>query len=117
MNAITQEREVKSVFKPVPGTRYNALKALQKALYMRGLTLPENAVLLALLLHRNAETGQCNPSHTTLAKELGTSTRSIERAIHGLKHKQLVLAYQEDRTKSNLYDFGLAFDEFLEESA
>ena len=115
MNPSTQGREVKSLFSPVPGTRYNALKNLQKALHMRGLTLHENAVLLALLLHRNAETGQCNPSHATLAKELGTSTRSIERAIRGLKQKQLVLAYQEDRTKSNLYDFGLDFDDFPEE--
>lgn len=50
----------------------------------------ERAVILALILHRNGDTGRCNPSLTTLATWTGFSRRSVVRALDQLEAKHAI---------------------------
>jgi DNA-binding transcriptional MocR family regulator len=54
--------------------------------------IPATARLLLAQLwdHRNKRTGQCNPKQATLARELGLSMATIERAIATLKRVGLI---------------------------
>jgi DNA-binding transcriptional MocR family regulator len=55
-------------------------------------------LLLAQLLdHRNKKTGQCNPTHDTLAEELGTNVDKVQRAMAELYRFGFVQAKKGQR--------------------
>jgi hypothetical protein len=73
-------------------------------------------VLFDLLEHYNHATGQCNPSHKTIAKNLGVSSRTVDRAIEQLKHTGW-LEVDQRFNNSCMYSFdwdGPATDELME---
>ena len=73
--------------------------AANKWLVERIADVPVRAlkVLTLLAWHHNGKTGQCNPSHELLAKELGRSTRTVRRAIAELREAELVRTYQRSK--------------------
>ena len=71
----------------------------QKWLVERVGDVPAGAMKALFLLawHHNGATGQCNPSHELLAKELGCSTRTIRRAVEALRGAELIRTYQRSK--------------------
>lgn len=66
----------------------------------------QKLVLLALADCRNQITGQCNPSHATLASKCATSVATIKRTITALEHAGLLTirhASKEGCKTSNHY--------------
>jgi hypothetical protein len=55
---------------------------------------------ITIALHLNVDTGQCNPSYPTLARESGVSERSIYRLVAALEHAGWRMA-GEQRNRSN----------------
>ena len=62
-------------------------------------------VLFYLLECYNHESGQCNPSHATIAKKLGKSIRTVERAIEQLKAVGWLTITQRRFNNSLMYGF------------
>ena len=57
---------------------------------LEGLAPTEKLVLWELAAFQNAETGQCNPSVTTLSKRTGLLPPNIKTAIQSLTRKGLI---------------------------
>lgn len=55
-----------------------------------GLTAPERSTLAVLLLHRNGETGRCDPSVAGIAAEADLSERCVRDAIKRLEGQGLL---------------------------
>ena len=61
------------------------LQELRAILAMDGLTTSERIVLVAIVLHRNGESGRCDPSMSRLASQTALSERHVLRAVQGLE--------------------------------
>lgn len=64
--------------------------AIDWAMKQRGVSSTQQLVLLHLADHLNGKTGQCNPSHATLAKECVLAPRTVLGAIKGLEKAGLL---------------------------
>lgn len=60
-----------------------------------GLTAPERAVLAVLILHRNGDSGRCDPSLTTIGQEAGVDRRTAMRALTKLEADGYVERHQQ----------------------
>jgi DNA-binding transcriptional MocR family regulator len=67
------------------------------------ISLTARLLLAQLLEHRNKTTGQCNPRETTLAKELGSSRRTVIRKLKELRGAGLI-EVKRGRRKANNYE-------------
>lgn len=83
----------KSKFHISPTDRLDLLSALTKAQaveqakgkkHKKLLEQVDLFVMVALIGHRNNQTGQCNPSHATIAREIGVSVSSVQRSFKRL---------------------------------
>lgn len=69
-------------------------------------------ILLMLANHTNNSTGQCNPSHKTLAKECSMSIAAVKvhlKKLEELGYIKVIHRYKENKNLSNQYE--LAFHE------
>ncbi len=64
----------------------------------------EKALLIALAIHCNNKTGQCDPSISTLCRDTGWSNSSILRACRNLEKRGFLVADKAYRN-SNKYSF------------
>lgn len=60
-------------------------------------------VLAALDLHRNRQTGQCNPSVSRLSRQLGLSVRSVKYAIVWLRQVGVIAGRQQGKSQNEWY--------------
>jgi hypothetical protein len=67
------------------------------------LTTPERAVLAVLVLHRNGETGRCDPSLSRIAGGAGVDRRTVMRALAALEDAGHVQrrAHRDGRTRTS----------------
>lgn len=73
------------------------MQASGETLFATDLSGAARLVLQALLWHRNRKTGQCNPRHETLARELGFCRRTICSAVAELRIKNRVSTRKTQR--------------------
>lgn len=64
------------------------------------LSAHERLVMAALVLHRNGETGRCDPSVSRLADETGVSRWSVMRAIEALEDHGLVECHRRNGART-----------------
>lgn len=83
----------KSKFYISPTARLDLLSALTKAQaveqakgkkHKKLLEQVDLFVMVALIGHRNNQTGQCDPSHATIAREIGVSESTVKRSFKRL---------------------------------
>ncbi|SFM57033.1 Helix-turn-helix domain-containing protein [Bradyrhizobium sp. Rc3b] len=83
----------KTKFYISPTDRLDLLSALTKAQakeqakgkkHKKLLEQVDLFVMVALIGHRNNKTGQCDPSHATIAREIGVSVSSVQRSFKRL---------------------------------
>ncbi|MBR0861864.1 helix-turn-helix domain-containing protein [Bradyrhizobium diazoefficiens] len=83
----------KSKFYISPTDRLDLLSALTKAQaveeakgkkHKKLLEQVDLFVMVALIGHRNNQTGQCDPSHATIAREIGVSESTVKRSFKRL---------------------------------
>ncbi|MCK1598820.1 helix-turn-helix domain-containing protein [Bradyrhizobium sp. 164] len=83
----------KSKFYISPTARLDLLSALTKAQaveqakgkkHNKLLEQVDLFVMVALIGHRNNQTGQCDPSHATIAREIGVSESTVKRSFKRL---------------------------------
>ncbi len=67
-----------------PGAGFDVLGAMRAVRDAR-LTGSQKAVLWALLLRRNNQTGRCDPGHKALARDSGFSVATVKRTLKALK--------------------------------
>lgn len=60
----------------------------------KGVTLPGKLVLFALANRHNQETGRCDPSVKTIAKDLGISERSVQEGLRSLEQEGLIVTVE-----------------------
>ena len=65
--------------------RNSFLMVAKEMLADKRISATEKLLLAQLLDHRNKRTDQCNPRQTTLARELGISRHTVERALWKLR--------------------------------
>ena len=70
------------------------------------LTSTELTVYIALLRHRDHQTGRCWPSYATLAQEARVSRRTAISAVKSLEEQGIVKIYP-DAHKANVYEVAL----------
>jgi hypothetical protein len=58
---------------------------------------------IAIALHLNVKTGQCNPGHKRLADDIGKSTRSVERFLAVLERAGRLTIKRGGRGQNNNY--------------
>jgi len=68
------------------------------------LTSTEKLAAVMLASRRNTHTLQCNPSHNTIAKDMGASRRTSIKMIKSLVEKRIISKFH-DKLKSNHYLF------------
>lgn len=68
-----------------PMERKSFLIVAKEIVADKSLSATEKLLYAQLLDHRNRRTGQCNPKHATLARELGICERTVERSIQQLR--------------------------------
>jgi hypothetical protein len=64
-------------------------------------------VMFNLLSHRNFQTGQCNPRHKTIAKEIGTSVSTVRRSLKRLEEYgalEIKPIFRDGEQSSNQYN-------------
>ncbi|WP_316164544.1 MULTISPECIES: helix-turn-helix domain-containing protein [unclassified Bradyrhizobium] len=92
----------KSKFYVSPTERLDLLFALTKAQakeeakgkkHKKLLEQVDLLVMVALIGHRNNQTGQCNPSHATIAAEIGVSVSTVQRSFKRLDAAGFLKAY------------------------
>lgn len=69
-----------------------------------------NHILIILADHRNAKTGQCDPSHSTIAKRVGCTDRSVREHIAALEKSGLIAVQRRSKEglkTSSQYSFPL----------
>jgi DNA-binding transcriptional ArsR family regulator len=68
-----------------------------RAVFSAGTNLSavERAVLACLLLHRNGQSGRCDPSLTTIGREAGIDRRTVMRAMRVLEESGYVTREQQ----------------------
>jgi DNA-binding transcriptional MocR family regulator len=67
------------------------------------ISVTAKLLLAQLIDHRNKQTGQCNPKRQTLARELGVSVPTIQRALSELIKVEFIRSKKRSRT--NFYEF------------
>jgi DNA-binding transcriptional MocR family regulator len=67
------------------------------------ISVTAKLLLAQLIDHRNKQTGQCNPKRQTLARELGVSVPTIQRALSELIKAEFIRSTKRPRT--NFYEF------------
>ena len=81
--------------------------------WVRGLELPRapKTVLAALAGHQNRKTGDCFPSHETLAKDTGYSERTVRRYVSWLRDAGLISTARrfknDGRVSTHNYSFAV----------
>lgn len=68
------------------------------------LSSTEKLAAVMLASRRNTHTLQCNPSHNTIAKDMGVSRRTSINAINALVEKGIISKFH-DKLRSNHYLF------------
>ena len=72
------------------------LRDLRAILASDELTTSERIVLMAIVLHRNGESGRCDPSVSRLARQTATDARTVQRTIRRLERAGHVLANRRE---------------------
>jgi hypothetical protein len=72
------------------------LNELRAILATKALTTAERIVLMAILLHRNGQSGRCDPSIALLTRETGLGERSVQRAIQRLQQREHLLCNRRE---------------------
>ena len=72
------------------------LRDLRAVLASSSLSTSERIVLLAILLHRNGDSGRCDPSVTRLARQTGMDERSVRRVIRRLESGEYLLGNRRE---------------------
>ncbi|UFX46133.1 helix-turn-helix domain-containing protein [Bradyrhizobium sp. 41S5] len=88
----TEKENSKSKFYISPTERLDLLSALTKAQAkeeakgkkQRKLLQVDLFVMMALIGHRNNKTGQCDPSHAQIAREIGVAESTVKRSFKRL---------------------------------
>lgn len=63
---------------------------IRERIWTAELTPTEKLVALAVLQHRNSQTGMCFPSRECIAAQCGLSVRVVQRALAALKQEGIV---------------------------
>lgn len=79
-------------------------KRVESAMRLSNIPASERLVLMALASFENDESGQCNPSHETIARTIGMSRTLVSRRIKKLEKTYKVIS-QERTGRSSSYVF------------
>ena len=79
------------------------------------LTSTEKLAAVMLVSRRNSHSLQCNPSHNTIAKDMGVSRRTSINAINSLVKKRIISKFH-DKSRSNHYLFYFDINDSVEVS-
>ena len=92
LQADNEGRKINSRSRSSSATIFALKMQLAFAIWKRRDLSPAARLVFTVLMvgHHNVETGKCNPSYQTLAKECGMTRRAVIRIISALAEKGLI---------------------------
>jgi len=69
---------------------FTAIRNAFVAVSEHKLSIPAKLVLFALANRHNQETGRCDPSNATIAKDMGISERAVRNSLRELEKAKLI---------------------------